>query len=360
MLTAAIQDRVRDRPFGKGVTDAMLAGAPHQIDRVTLVVHDLDRIVEFYTKAIGLSVLDRTGDDARLGVDSVTLVALLRDPAARRVTPQDAGLFHTAFLLPDRADLSAWLRHTASLRVPLAGASDHLVSEALYLADPEGNGIEVYVDRPSSVWSRGADGIAMATERLDLPALAAASDRPWLGFPAGGRIGHVHLQVGDLPSAEAFYGGVLGFDVMCRYPGATFFGSGGYHHQLAANVWNSRGVGPRTDATTGLAGVEMVTAPQWIEAARARAASDTIRADAPTRLDMVDPWGTPISLVAKAGRSLCRRACSETDRRLSADSVEKLGCCSDCDEVIHSCRETEIEADDGTSASRAGCPVLRV
>ena len=289
---------ILDRPSGVGATEAMLARAPHRIGGVTLVVHDLDRVVDFYAGVIGLEVLDRSTDGAQLGVGDVTLVSLCRDPAARQSSLQEAGLFHTAFLLPARADLSAWLRHVASLRVPLQGASDHLVSEALYLADPEGNGIEVYVDRSASAWPRDADGITMTTARLDLPALAAASDQPWSGFPASGQIGHVHLQVGELSEAEAFYAGVLGFDVTCRYPGATFFGSGGYHHQLASNIWNSRGAGLRSGAVTGLAEFEILTAPAWIEAARERAAPGTIRADAPGRLALVDPWGTPINLVA--------------------------------------------------------------
>lgn len=287
-----------DRPLMAGATDAMLAGAPHRIGGVTLVVNDLDRVAEFYAGVIGLAVLDRSADGVRLGVGGVTLVALRRDPAARRATPAEAGLFHTAFLLPERADLSAWLRHAASLRVPLGGASDHLVSEALYLADPEGNGIEIYVDRPAVAWPRDANGIAMATERLDLQALAAASDRPWSGFPSGGQVGHVHLRVGEIAPAEAFYRDVLGFDVMCRYPGATFYGSGGYHHQLASNLWGSRGAGRRSGAVTGLAEVEIVTAPKQIQAARERAAPGAVLADAPGRLALLDSWGTPITLVA--------------------------------------------------------------
>ena len=289
-----------DRPPTAGATAAMLAGAPHRIGGVTLVVNDLERITDFYAGAIGLTVLDRSADGARLGVGGVTLVALRHDPAARRATPAEAGLFHTAFLLPERADLSAWLRHAAAMRVPLEGASDHGVSEALYLADPETNGIEIYVDRPAAAWPRDANGIAMATERLDVQALAAASDRPWSGFPSAGQVGHVHLRVGKIAPAEAFYGGVLGFDVVCRYPGAAFFGSGGYHHQFASNIWGSHDAGRRSGAVTGLAEVEVVTAPEKIEAARERAAPGAVLADAPGRLTLLNPWGTPIALVARS------------------------------------------------------------
>ena len=291
---------ILDRSSGPGATDAMLADAPHRIASIALIVHDLDKVVDFYVSVIGLTVLDRSVGDAWLGAGDITLVALRHDPRARRSTPREAGLFHTAFLLPERADLSAWLRHVASLRVPLQGAADHMVSEALYLADPEGNGIEIYVDRPASTWPRDANGITMTTAPLDLPALAADTDRPWLGFPAGGQVGHVHVQVGELSEAGAFYGGVLGFDVTCRYPGAAFYGSGGYHHQLAANVWNSRGADLRSGSMTGLAEVEIFTAPARIEAARERAAPGTIRADLPGRLALVDPWGTPIMLVANS------------------------------------------------------------
>ncbi|WP_419900385.1 VOC family protein [Roseomonas sp. USHLN139] len=247
-----------------------------RIGQVTLVVHDLDRVSGFYQQVIGLSRLAQGGGEAVLGAGATPFLTLRQDPAARRSSRREAGLFHTAFLLPERADLGRWLRHAAAAGQRLAGASDHAVSEAVYLADPEGNGIEVYADRPEAAW-RWQDGqVVMGTEPLDLPALLAAGEGPaWRGAPEGTTIGHVHLQVGDIPAAEAFYAGTLGFGVTARYPGGSFFGADGYHHQLAANVWNSAGAGPRDRPCTGLAEV-------------------TIIGDRDERHR--DPWGTAITL----------------------------------------------------------------
>ena len=265
------------------------ATAPIEISRVVLTVHDLPGMADFYRRTLGLTDLSGTADRISLGADDRTLVELVSDPAARRSDPREAGLFHTAFLMPSRPALARWLVHVAAARVQLQGASDHQVSEAIYLADPEGNGIEVYVDRPRDTW-HGPDGaIKMATERLDLNALARAADSPWTGAPEGLVIGHVHLQVGAVPEAEAFYSGTLGLPVMARYPGAAFYGSGGYHHHIATNVWNSRGAGPRTMPATGL--TELVLAIDAAEhaAIRSRDGADQMR----------DPWGTAITLEAK-------------------------------------------------------------
>src|SRR5690606_32793244 len=159
----------------------------------------------------------------------------------------------------DRAELARWVGHVAEARVQLQGASDHIVSEAFYLADPEGNGIEVYADRPVSQWLDGGGSIQMTTEPLDIDdLLTAAGNTRWSGFPAGGSIGHVHLQVGDTAAADRFYRDVLGFDVTVDYPGASFYGSGGYHHQLAGNIWNSRGAQQRPTGMAGLDEVEII------------------------------------------------------------------------------------------------------
>jgi catechol 2,3-dioxygenase len=192
--------------------------------------------------------------------------------------------------MPSRAALARWLIHAANSGVRLQGASDHLVSEAIYLADPEGNGIEVYADRQRDTW-RGKDGaIRMATERLDLNDLARAADAAWAGAPPGLVVGHVHLQVGAIPEAETFYGGQLGLPVMARYPGATFYGSGGYHHHIATNVWNSRGAGQRQGPATGLTELVLAADPGELAALRTRTGSDHLR----------DPWATAITLEPKA------------------------------------------------------------
>ena len=279
--------------------DPVLTTAPHRIGAVSLVVHDLDRVAAFYAEAIGLAVLSSSNDEAVLGTDGRPLLRLRRDRSARIRSPREAGLFHTAFLMPSRADLGSWLARTAEKRIPLQGASDHDVSEAIYLADPEGNGIEVYVDRPSGTWVHGPEGVLMRSEPLDVQDLVRAGrDRAWSGFPAGGTVGHVHLQVGGLTPAESFYGDLLGFDVMCRYPGAVFFGSGGYHHQLAANIWNSRGAAAREQPSTGLSEVELLTDPATLEAARARAG---IPGDGD--LVLQDPWGTTVRLSPAAAQT---------------------------------------------------------
>jgi catechol 2,3-dioxygenase len=229
------------------------------------------------------------------------LLILHGDPALAPRDSRQAGLFHTAFLMPDRADLGRWLAHVAQSGTSLEGASDHIVSEALYLSDPEGNGIEIYADRPVAAWRTPSGEVRMATDRLDLQdLLRAAGSTRWQGFPEEGSIGHVHLQVGDTGAADRFYRDLLGFDIAARYPGASFYGAGGYHHQLAGNVWHSRGAGPRPEAMAGLDRVELVARDQGVRDAilsRARRSGADIAEDtgAPA---LRDPWGTTIALAA--------------------------------------------------------------
>lgn len=277
-----------------------LAAAPLRIGRVRLRVRDLDSVAAFYRRVLGLDVLASGPDRVTLGTGTTPLLDLAGDARLRPRDPRDAGLFHTAFLLPGRSDLGRWLRFAIDSRIPLHGASDHIVSEAIYLADPEGNGIEIYADRPPSAW-RGSDGeIHMTTEALDSQGLLASADGAWTGFPQGGTVGHVHLQVGDTAAADRFYRDVLGFDIASRYPGASFFGSGGYHHQLACNVWNSRRAGPRPDDAAGLDAVEIVLNDATLRdpiLRRAEAAGVALSTagDVPV---LRDPWGTRIALAA--------------------------------------------------------------
>jgi catechol 2,3-dioxygenase len=266
------------------------------LGRVVLTVRNLDAVQAFYERSVGLHVLRRDGESAELGAGRDVLLELRRDPAARFRSPREAGLFHTAFLLPGRADLGRWVKHAAATRAPVVGASDHAVSEAIYLSDPEGNGVEIYVDRPASTWRRNGHEVEMTTEQLDIDDLVAqAGARAWAGFPEGSTVGHVHLQVGAIPTAEAFYAGILGFDLTCRYPGGSFFASDGYHHHLATNVWNSRGAGPRELPTTGLAEFEIRADAARIEAIRQRAAQ---AGDGGERLVLRDPWGTAVALTS--------------------------------------------------------------
>lgn len=266
------------------------ATAPMEIGTVTLTVRDLSRSADFYARALGLEKLNSDGTEAALGAGQRVLVRLIADPAARERSPREAGLFHTAILLPDRAALGAWVHHASATRLPVQGASDHRVSEAIYLADPEGNGIEIYADRPRAAWTKPDGSIHMTTDPLDIDDLAASARGPWKGAPDGTTVGHVHLQVGDVKQAEAFYAGTLGFAITAHYPGAAFYGAGGYHHHFATNVWNSRGAGARTPST-GLTAVEILA-----DAASAAA----IAAKAGRMTDLTDPWGTRIIVSEKA------------------------------------------------------------
>ena len=271
--------------------------APVRTQGVRLIVRDLDRVAQFYREALGLTPILATADRALLGTGETALVELITRPGAARRDPREAGLFHTAFLLPSRADLGRWLTHAADTGLRLQGASDHLVSEAVYLADPEGNGIEIYADRVPAGWTDAAGAIRMDTLPLDIDGVIGAAQRTsWTGFPKGGRVGHVHLQVGDLAAARGFYADTLGLDIAASMPSALFFGVGGYHHQLAGNVWNSRGAGARPADAAGLDAVELTVADApMLNAIAARAGATP---DADGTLTLTDPWGTTLRLHA--------------------------------------------------------------
>jgi catechol 2,3-dioxygenase len=274
--------------------------APMRIGTVRLKVRDLEAVSSFYQTVLGLRPVETGNTRTVLGTGDTPLLQIEGDATLAPVDPRQAGLFHTAFLMPARADLARWVAHVAEARVPLQGASDHIVSEALYLADPEGNGIEVYADRPFERWRTETGEVRMATDPLDVPGLLkSAGDSAWQGFPGGGSIGHVHLQVGDTEAADRFYRDVLGFAIAARYPGASFYGSGGYHHQLAGNVWNSRRAGTRPEGIAGLDEVAIVVrdaATLDAIAERADAAGIPVEHD-PGSLALRDPWGTQITLM---------------------------------------------------------------
>jgi catechol 2,3-dioxygenase len=230
---------------------------------VRLTVADLERSRTFYERVIGLRASEGEDGTLAFGVGGeAPLVELREDRSAPPLDPGATGLFHLAILLPDRTELAFALGRLADARWPLAGASDHLVSEALYLSDPDANGIEIYRDRPREEWRQVNGQLAMSTLPLDLENMLAevadASAVPPLA-PSGTRIGHVHLQVSDLREAEVFYSGVLGFEVMVRgYPGALFVSAGGYHHHLGLNTWNSLGAGSPPPGSTGLRSFDVV------------------------------------------------------------------------------------------------------
>lgn len=223
------------------------------IGEVALRVRDLDRMALFYRNAIGLQDVPAAGGAVGLGAGGRRLLTLVGDPAAPLPGALAAGLFHTALLLPSRADLAAWLAHAVGRGLTIDGASDHVVSEAIYLSDPEGNGIEVYADRAAGAWRWTSAGVAMDTRPLDCRGLlATARSGPVHVMPAGTRVGHVHLKVGDTIEAEAFWTAALGMEVTSRRPGAVFMAADRYHHHLAANSWMSRGAGPRDPEAAGL------------------------------------------------------------------------------------------------------------
>ncbi|HXF81504.1 MAG TPA: VOC family protein [bacterium] len=217
---------------------AAVLPASTAIGAVHLTVAALDRAVAFYQETIGFRLVGRFGPVAELSATGHPPVHLIltERPQARR--GRTAGLYHFAILLPSRPDLGRALRHLVEAQAPLEGASDHAVSEALYLRDPEGNGIEIYADRPPAQWPRRGTELAMTTTALDLQGLLAEAGGAWSGLPDGTRIGHIHLHVADLRRSEAFYAGILGFTVTLRsYPGALFLAAGDYHHHLGLNTW---------------------------------------------------------------------------------------------------------------------------
>lgn len=266
---------------------------------VDLVVADRDRSTAYYRDLIGLRVLAEGADATTLGVDA-PLVRLVAEPGARPAGGE-AGLFHFALLVPDRTDLARWTQYAADERVPLEGASDHVVSEALYLRDPDGHGIEIYADRDRAIWDGRVQEL-MTTLPLDLPDLLALADPadPYPGLPAGTRMGHIHLQVADVPAAVAWYRDVVGLDLVATYgPQAAFLSAGGYHHHVGANTWRSAGAAAAGPGTARLARAEL-----GVPAAELGALVDRLRAagsEAAERDGAVlvrDPSGIPLALVA--------------------------------------------------------------
>lgn len=208
-----------------------------------LTVADLERSEAFYTSQVGLSVLARDATELTLGADRRPLLVLEEEPGAKPARGA-AGLFHSALLLPERADLARWLAHAIRDRVALTGLSDHFVSEAIYLDDPDGHGIEIYADRPRSLWE-GQVAERLTVEPLDVEALLGSLDEQpgtFDGVPRDTQMGHVHLRVSDIEGSIGFYHDLLGFELMADLgPDAAFFGASGYHHHIGANTWDSRG-----------------------------------------------------------------------------------------------------------------------
>lgn len=258
------------------------ATTPVSVGRVGLRSRDAAGLAAYYEAVLGLRPLRRTGNLIALGTGERELIEIEQSEGLQPDDPRHAGLFHTAFLLPTRAELARWTRHAIDRRIPVDGASDHLVSEAIYLTDPEGNGIEIYADRPRETWTFDAGSVRMATDPLDFDDLMKeiGDGDAWRGAPDGTVVGHVHLRVGDAAEAEAWWQAEMAMETMAHYGDqAVFMASGGYHHHIGANTWQSRRAGRRDQQRTGLAFVEL----------RSTAATGESEA--------VDPWGTAIRSV---------------------------------------------------------------
>ena len=228
-----------------------------KIGSVTLGVDNLEKMVQFYQRIIGLIILNQTKMTVELGIDQKPLV-ILEERNNGKQFPRSAGLYHMAILLPSRQHLGHWLNHLIENQYPLAGAGDHIVSEALYLSDPEGNGIEIYRDRPREEWEETENGIRMDTLPVDLESLRSNPDKDFQGLPSGTTMGHIHLKVNDVNNTVNFYRDVLGFDLMATLPAAAFLSAGGYHHHVGANMWNSRGAPPPPPGSLGLVSYQIV------------------------------------------------------------------------------------------------------
>jgi catechol 2,3-dioxygenase len=294
---SALSGTYGEAPTGYRLSDATRLGV------VRLQVADLERSLAFYQETLGLRVISRGASHAVLGAhgDGNPLVELNEltgaRPAARR---GQLGLYHFAILLPDRASLGRFMRHLGGIGAR-AGSADHLVSEALYLQDPDNLGIEVYADRPRHTWRRMGRELMMASDPIDAAGLMlAAGDVAWTGMPAGTAIGHVHLHVGDLATSSAFYSEALGFDRMVwAYPGALFLGAGGYHHHLGTNIWAGAGAKPSASGDARLLEwtIELPDEASLVslEDSIRRSGYAAERAGA-NRAELVtrDPWGTDI------------------------------------------------------------------
>jgi catechol 2,3-dioxygenase len=274
---------------------------------VCLTVADLAGSIEYYERAVGLRLHERAGERACMGTGGEDLLLLVEQPGARPLRGH-CGLYHFALLLPRRADLAGWLAHAAREQIPLVGMSDHFVSEAIYLSDPDGHGIEIYWDRPRETWE-GKVAERMTTLPLDTPSLlgelADPAGEPFDGLPSDTSMGHVHLCVAEIDATIAFYREQLGFALMAQLgEHAAFLSAGGYHHHLGANVWESRGAGQPPAGSAALRHATVLL-PSEVELQRTLARlSDAGKELQPAQDGALvrDPSGNPILLAVAEGR----------------------------------------------------------
>ena len=259
---------------------------PMRVARVGLKARHAETLAEYYRDVIGLREMTRRGASIVLGAGVRELMEIEQFSAAKPDDPRSAGLYHTAFLLPTRGDLARWSRRAIDKQLPVSGASDHKVSEAIYLTDPEGNGIEIYSDRPNNEWQWNGDRVAMSTDPLDVGNLLDVIKKEggeWTVAPQNTVVGHVHLRVGNAQEAETFWHNELGLETVQTYGDrAVFMSTGRYHHHIAANAWQSAGAGKRDMDRTGLA---------WVELEDTRGGNDST---------FVDPWGNVVNTLKKS------------------------------------------------------------
>lgn len=291
--------------YGQAPRGYRLPAGTH-LGAVRLQVADLTRSLSFYEHTLGLRLVAQEAGWATLAAhgDDRILVELREKPGVRPAGRGLLGLYHFAILLPDRPSLGRFVRHLADIGAR-AGAGDHLVSEAFYLTDPDGLGIEVYADRPRDTWNRLGRELMLATDPVDVAGLvASAGDTAWSGMPAGTVIGHVHLHVGNLEQTAAFYAEALGFDRMTwRYPGALFLGADGYHHHLGTNTWAGSGARPPAEGDARLLEwtIELPQAADVTAASRSLVAAGypaEAASEGDTAVLTVDPWGTRVRVRA--------------------------------------------------------------
>ena len=269
-------------PRGASAANSLPVEAPVHVGTVGLRSRDAEALAAWYSAAVGLQEISRDGATIWLGADGTPLLALTEVDRLALAGPQEAGLFHTAFLLPSRRDLAQWIAMAIDQRLPVSGTADHRVSEAVYLTDPEGNGVEIYADRPQETWTWVDGEVQMGTYALDVDGIMGALGLLpplWRGAPAGTCVGHVHLKVGDATRAGGWWRDTMGFDAVSTRDDAVFLSTGGYHHHVAVNEWLSAGAGRRSEHETGLDFVELQSR------------------DAATGGLFEDDWGTRIRLV---------------------------------------------------------------
>jgi catechol 2,3-dioxygenase len=284
-------------------TDAPSLPATLRLGPVHITVSNLDRSVDWYRRALGMRVHRHDPAEAALGAGNEDVVVLHEDPVADRAG-RHAGLYHYALLYPTREELARAAVRLSLTRTAIQGASDHLTHEAIYLPDPDGNGLELAADRPREQWPPPQVAYGSGPQPLDTDALLAtvAGEAPSETVQPGLRVGHIHLHVGDVAEGCAFYSGLLGFDVIANIGSAAFVSAGGYHHHLGFNVWQGEGVGPAPEHTVGVDHwtIELDSSEQVAEVRGRVEAAGQQAIEVPGGFEVRDPWDIAVRITGTA------------------------------------------------------------